>query len=147
MMFVIQNATAGPKALGPAGSSLGYSYGPTQAGAILNSIGIKFDLYSNVGEGSNSTGLYQAGARPTTPAIDLTPSGIDLHSGHPLTVLITYDGSTLQLQITDAMSAKSYTTSWAVNIPQIVGGSTAYVGFTAATGGSSAIQQVINWKF
>jgi hypothetical protein len=147
MMFVIQNAGAGPKALGPSGSSLGYSYGPTQPGAILNSVGIKFDLYSNVGEGSNSTGLYQAGARPTSPAVDLTPSGIDLHCGHPLTVQLTYDGSTLQMKITDSTSAKSYTTSWAVNIPQLVGGSTAYVGFTAATGGSSSIQQIINWKF
>ncbi len=110
MMFVIQNAAAGSKAVGPSGSSLGYSYGPTQSGAILNSIGIKFDLYSNAGESPNSTGLYQAGARPTTPAIDLTPSGIDLHSGHPMTVLLTYDGSTLQLKITDSTSAKSYTT-------------------------------------
>ena len=147
MMFVIQNAGAGPKALGPSGSSLGYSYGPTQPGAILNSVGIKFDLYSNAGEGSNSTGLYQAGARPTSPAVDLTPSGVDLHCGHPLTVQLTYDGSTLQMKITDSTSAKSYTTSWAVNIPQIVGGSTAFVGFTAATGGLSSIQQILNWKF
>jgi hypothetical protein len=147
MMFVIQSAAAGPKALGPSGSSLGYSYGPTQPGAILNSVGIKFDLYSNAGESPNSTGLYQAAARPTTPAIDLTPSGIDLHSGHPLSVQLTYDGTTLQMKITDSTSAKSYMTSWAVNIPQIVGGSTAYVGFTAATGGSSSTQQVANWKF
>jgi hypothetical protein len=147
MMFVIQNAAAAAKALGPAGSSLGYSYGPTQPGAILNSVGIKFDLYSNAGESPNSTGLYQAGARPTTPAIDLTPSGIDLHGGHPLTVQLTYDGSTLLMKITDSTTAKSYATSWAVNIPQIVGGSTAYVGFTAATGGSTAVQQVLNWKF
>jgi hypothetical protein len=77
----------------------------------------------------------------------LTPSGIDLHGGHPLTVQLTYDGSTLLMKITDSTTAKSYTTSWAVNIPQIVGGSTAYVGFTAATGGSTAVQQVLNWKF
>jgi hypothetical protein len=77
----------------------------------------------------------------------LTPSGIDLHGGHPLTVQLTYDGSTLLMKITDSTTAKSYATSWAVNIPQIVGGSTAYVGFTAATGGSTAVQQVLNWKF
>ena len=41
MMFVIQNSSAGPTALGPNGSSLGYSYGATQPGAILKSLGIK----------------------------------------------------------------------------------------------------------
>jgi hypothetical protein len=147
MMFVIQNAANGPKAVGPAGSSLGYSYGPTQAGAILNSLGVKFDLYSNSGEGPNSTGLYTSGARPTTPAIDLTPSGIDLHSGHPITVQLTYDGTTLQIKLSDGVAAKSYSTSWTVNIPQLVGGTTAYVGFAASTGGATAIQQVLSWNF
>jgi hypothetical protein len=146
MMFVIQNSLNGAKAMGPSGSSLGYSYGPIRAGAILNSVGIKFDLYNNVGEGVNTTGLYQAGARPTTPAIDLTPSGIDLHSGHPISVQLTYNGITLQMKISDAIAAKSFTTSWGVNIPQLVGSSTAYVGFTAASGGSTAVQQVLNWK-
>ena len=147
MMFVIQNAASGPKAVGPAGSSLGYSYGPTQAGAILNSVGVKFDLYSNVGESPNSTGLYTSGARPTIPAIDLTPCGIDLHSGHPITVQLTYDGTTLQIKLSDQLAAKSYSTSWTVNIPQVVGGTTAYVGFTASTGGATAVQQVLNWSF
>ncbi len=147
MMFVIQNAAAGAKVLGPTGSSLGYSYGPAQAGSILNSLGVKFDLYSNSGEGANSTGLYLSGAQPTKPAIDLTPSGVDLHSGHALAVKLTYDGTTLSMAITDTVTGKSYGASWSVNIPQIVGSSTAYVGFTASTGGATAVQQVQNWKF
>ncbi len=147
MMFVIQNATSGAKALGPTGSSLGYSYGPTQSGAILNSLGVKFDLYSNAGEGANSTGLYLSAAKPTTPALDLTSSGIDLHRGDPMNVQLTYDGTTLQIKIVDTITSKSYSTSWTVNIPQIVGGTTAYLGFTASTGGGTAIQQVHNWKF
>ena len=147
MMFVIQNAAAGAKTLGPTGSSLGYSYGPTQAGAILNSLGIKFDLYSNAGEGTNSTGLYVNGAQPTKPALDITASGVDLHGGHPMCVQLSYDGTTLNLTITDPFTLSSYTTSWAINIPQIVGSSTAYVGFTASTGGATAVQQVLKWTF
>jgi Legume lectin domain/Chitobiase/beta-hexosaminidase C-terminal domain/MBG domain (YGX type)/Right handed beta helix region len=147
MMFVIQNAAAGAQALGPAGSSLGYSYGATQPGAILNSLGVKFDIYSNVGEGVNSTGLYLNGARPTTPALDMTASGVDLHRGHPMAAQLTYDGTTLKMTITDTVSAKSFSASWAVNISQAIGSSTAYVGFTASTGGSSAVQQVLNWTF
>jgi len=147
MMFVIQNAPAGAGALGPAGSSLGYSYGATQPGAILKSLGVKFDLYSNVGEGANSTGLYLNGARPTTPSLDLTPSGVNLHSGHRMAVQLNYDGTTLKMTITDSVTAKSFSASWTVNIPQAIGSSTAYVGFTASTGGSSAVQQVLNWTF
>ena len=147
MMFVVQNAAAGPMALGPSGSALGYSYGATQTGAILNSLGIKFDLYSNSGEGSNSTGLYLNGAQPTKPALDLTSSGVDLHCAHPMSVQITYDGTTLKMTITDTITGSSYTTSWAVNIPQIVGSSAGYVGFTASTGGATAVQQVLNWTF
>ncbi len=147
MMFVIQNSAAGAAAVGPSGSSLGYSYGATEPGAILNSLGVKFDLYSNVGEGINSTGLYTNGARPTTPALDMTPSGVSLHSGHPMSVLLNYDGTTLKMTVKDTVTAKSFSASWAINIAQTIGSSTAYVGFTASTGGATAVQEVLNWTF
>lgn len=147
MMFVIQNASAGAKTLGPTSSSLGYSYGPTQPGAILNSLGIKFDLYSNAGEGPDSTGLYLNGAQPTKPALDMTSSGVDLHSGHPMLVQVVYDGTTLTMTITDTVTSSSFSAHWTVNIPQTVGSSVAYVGFTASTGGATAIQRVLAWTF
>src|SRR5947199_1680586 len=61
MTFAMQanNTTA----VGPAGGGLGY-------GGIPNSVAVKFDLYSNAGEGNNSTGLYTNGASPTTPFVD-----------------------------------------------------------------------------
>ena len=34
-----------------------------------------------------------------------------------------------------------------MDIPGTVGGSTAYVGFTAASGGSTAIQDILNWNY
>ena len=78
--FTIQGI--GPTALGLPGGGLGY--GPDVAGEtpqILKSVAVKFDTYDNQGEGPNSTGLYLNGVAPTIPAVDLTPSGIDLHSG------------------------------------------------------------------
>ena len=56
---------------------------------------VKFDLFSNAGEGNDSTGLYTNGASPTTPFVDLTNTGINLHSGHTFNVHMTYDGATL----------------------------------------------------
>ena len=151
MTFTIQGS--GLTALGPSGGGLGYGPdAPTNPSASANtpiakSVAIKFDLYSNAGEGGNSTGLYTNGASPTTPAIDLTPSGINLHSGDTMSVHLSYNGSVLSMTITDPVANTTFSTSWTVNIPSIVGGNTAYVGFTGGTGGSSSSQKVATWTF
>ena len=48
---------------------------------------------------------------------------------------ITYDGEALTLTITDLVTQASWSHPFAIDIPSIVGGNTAYVGFTAGTGG------------
>ncbi len=136
--FTIQGD--GPTALGAPGGSLGYRH-------IDKSIAIKFDLFDNAGEGSDSTGLYFNGANPTLPAINLSNTVIDLHSGDAMNAHMTYSGSTLTLTITDLVTNKKWAHPFVVNIPAVVGGNTAYVGFTAGTGGSAAVQQILNWTF
>jgi len=142
--FTIQGNS--PSALGAGGGSLGY--GPsTNAGGIGNSVAVKFDLFSNAGEGPNSTGLYTNGSSPTVPAIDMTGSGINLHSAHVMSAHLAYDGTTLTLLITDTSTNASFRTSFSVNIPSIVGGNTAYVGFTGGTGGLTATQDILTWRY
>ncbi len=136
--FTIQGA--GSTALGAHGGSLGY-------GGIPTSVAVKFDLYNNAGEGPDSTGLYLNGATPTVPAINLSTTGINLHSGDIFNALITYNGTTLTVVITDTVTNASAAQNYTVNIPSIVGGPTAYVGFTAGTGGSSAVQNILNWSY
>jgi hypothetical protein len=144
--FVIQNA--GTTALGPSGGGLGYGpANPGGTGGIPSSMAVKFDLYNNNGEGTNSTGLYINGASPTTPATTLG-GNVNLHSGDVFNVHIIYNGTTLTLTITDAaVPADTFTTSWTVNIPSTVGANTAYAGFTGGTGGATAIQDILNWTF
>ena len=136
--FTMQNA--GPTALGGSGGWLGYA-------PVASSIAVKFDLYSNAGEGADSTGLYINGAIPYVPAIDMTSSGVDLHSGDIFNVHMVYDGTTLNMQITDASTQKNFVTSWTIDIPATVGGTTAYAGFTAGTGSSTATQEILSWSF
>ena len=138
MAFVIQNA--GTSALGSGGEYLGYS-------PIGTSVAVKFDLYNNAGEGPDSTGLYVQGATPTVPALDMRSSGVNLHSGDVFNVHMSYDGTTLSMTITDATTQQSFSAAWTIDIPSTVGGTTAYVGFTAGTGGATAIQDVLNWSF
>ncbi|MEX0677394.1 MAG: hypothetical protein WD063_09980, partial [Pirellulales bacterium] len=135
--FTIQNA--GLAALGTAGGGLGYV-------GIGTSVAVKFDLYDNTGEGPNSTGLYLNGAG-VVDSMSLAGTGIDLHSGHVFSVSMAYDGSTLDVTIIDTVTLATAMQSYMVDIPAIVGGDTAYVGFTGATGGLTAIQRVLNWTY
>src|SRR5262249_53763628 len=80
--FTIQRQA--PTARGGGGGNLGY-------GGIPNSAALKFDLFNNQGEGSDSTGLYFNGAAPTVPAVDLSNTGINFHSGDLFEGRINYD--------------------------------------------------------
>ena len=139
MTFTIQGT--GLTALGGSAENLGY-------GGIKKSVAVKFDLNDNAGEGSNSTGLYINGASPTkTNSVNLTGSGIDLHSGHVFNVSLTYNGTTLSVTIADATTRAQATQSYNVNIPTTVGGNTAFVGFTGGTSARTATQNVLNWTY
>lgn len=137
--FTIQGI--GPTALGALGGDLGYA-------GIGSSVAVKFDLYNNNGEGVDSTGLYTGGAHPQNiGSIDLTPTGIDLHSGHVFAADLEYDGATLTVKLTDTTTNATATETYPVSIPTQVGGNTAYVGFTGGTGGLTAVQDIINWMY
>jgi hypothetical protein len=154
--FTIQNV--GATAIGGSGGSLGYA-------GMRSSVAVKFDLYSNAGEGNNSTGLYTDGATPTVPATTLggvactaaapcpspttEPAGVpNLHSGDVMQVQMTYNGTMLTMTITDTTTpADIFTISWPINIPATVGGNTAYVGFTGGTGGQTAMQDIVTWTY
>ncbi len=138
LTFTIQNS--GATALGGIGGYLGYK-------GIGRSVAIKFDLFSNEGEGTDSTGIYKDGAPPSVPAIDLTGSGINLRSGDAIAVRITYNGTTLLMNLTDTVTGATSVQSFPINIPAVVGGNTAYVGFTAATGGLTANQEILSWTY
>lgn len=156
MTFCIQNqnptssdasnkwVSGGPTALGNGQGGLGYS-GTTggvggQLAGLLTSVAVKFDIASG-----NTTGIYVNGANPTTPQTTIT--GVNLSSGNPINVAMTYDGTTLSMTLTDTVTKGTFSTSWAVNIPTDVGGSTAYVGFTGATGFAFANQAVNAWTY
>jgi Bacterial lectin/Chitobiase/beta-hexosaminidase C-terminal domain len=138
--FTVQNSAARAAALGSAGGGLGTA-------GIPNSVAIKFDLYSNDGEGDDSTGIYTDGAPPYIPSVDLSNTGIDLHSGDTMVVHMAYDGTNLTMTITDAVVNATFTKTWPINIPAAIGGNLAYAGFTGGTGGQTASQKIESWTF
>src|SRR5882724_3700186 len=146
--FTIQGTV--PTALGAGGGGLGY--GTNSSGSIQgigSSVAVGFQLYSTVlgNKPVSLTGVWTNGASPAqTPGSDTSASGVNLHSGHVMSVHITYNGTTLTWTITDSTVGKSFTKSVTINIPSFTG-NTAYVGFTGGTGGLTAIQDALTWTY
>jgi hypothetical protein len=138
--FVIQNAPAGAAAVGSSGGALGYR-------GIPASVAVKFDLYNNSGEGNDSTGFYTRGSTPETPSLNMSSSGVNLHSGDIFSVRLSYDGTTLSMTITDTKTSATFSASTAINIPAIVGSNSAYVGFTGGTGKLTSTQRILSWTY
>lgn len=131
--FVIQRQ--GPGALGGGGGGCGYSGIPT-------SVAVVFDIYPN---GGSYTGLFTNGAGPD--AENQTTLTLNFHNGNVFRARLVYDGTTLQVTITDTGSNASETQNYTIDIPSTIGGNTAHVGFTAATGGLNAVQDIRTWTF
>lgn len=139
--FVIQNASA--TALGGAGGGLGYL-------GIRPSVAIRFDTYAGR-SGVFSTDLLTNGnlGADLASSGDLT-SKLGLVNGGTwnLQVSITYDGTFLSSTIVNLNNpGLSYSSRYTVNIPLIVGSSTAWVGFTAGTGGATENCSVSQWDY
>ncbi len=145
--FVLQNDPRGSAALGDGGGYLGYSSASVTAGnTITNSAAVEFNLYTPYGTGTRLgtdgiTGVFgNNGGYQSTGALSLG-------SGDPINVLLTYDGTTLSESLTDPTALTSYSTSYAVNLANVVGGSTAYVGFTGGQASARSTQTLTNFRF
>jgi fibronectin type 3 domain-containing protein len=132
--FVIQNI--GLTALGAAGGGLGYQgLNPSFAFAINtyggNALGTEFLTNGVVDE-------------------QFTESNINTQLvNNPITVTIGYAAgvATAEVQQTINGVVQTDTKSFAVNLPSLVGGDYAYVGFTGATGGANSTQEITSWTF
>jgi hypothetical protein len=154
--FVLQ-ANA-PTALGQAGGGIGYQ-------GIGNSVAIKFDTFDNEGEQNpdemmtgGSTGLFYGGDRPTIPHaafpgevnIELDRTRVNLLSQSTKMITLSYDGTTLHEMIVDPDHASTpFSHDYTVNLSQLLGSDTAYVGFTGASGSGSfyELEDVLTWSF
>ena len=144
--FIIQNSSA--TAQGGTGGGLGYL-------GITPSVAIRLDTYNgstDTGPGIFSTEIMTNGTLTNDLAasgklnttLGLTAAGTSWNFG----VAVTYNGTTLSYTITNLdIPSKTYTYSGAVNIASVVGASTAWVGFTSATGGATETCSLSQWNF
>ena len=138
--FVLQNE--GPTALGGTGGGLGYGANGG-IGGISNSIAVALNIYSGDGAGTNrftngSIGTYNS----TSP--------VTLNDGDAQNITLIYNAAaqTLSETITDQAAGQTFATTYTgVSLTSIIGGGTAYVGFTGGTGGSTSTQTISNFSF
>jgi hypothetical protein len=152
LTFCIQSE--GPHALGGPGGGLGYGPDPLDPNPGFNvksSVALKFDLLDDAQLVHSSIGLYTNGAAPTEAnaikEIDLGQFNIDLQSGHPFNVTLSYNAGTLTATITDDTTGATTTQDFSIDIPSTITSNTANVGFTAGTGFLSANFDILNWQF
>jgi len=156
LVFVVQAHAV--DALGAGGSGLGYD-------GIAHSVGIEFDTFE-AGEGTCVECLEKprAAAAPTVSdgnhvginldgsVASVAQAGADtrLNDGAVWRAWIKYDGTTDMLDVFLSTSVVQPTTpilSHEVDLPAVLGATTAFVGFTSGTGGGSGDHDIITWKF
>jgi autotransporter-associated beta strand protein len=132
--FTIQNS--GALAVGGNGGGLGYTGIPTSAA-------IAVEIFSGAppgfkyGTNGNLPGAYT----PVSPVV-LTNAG----AGNEITFNLLYDGSTLSGSLAQGANVFNLPPI-TINLATVIGNSTAFVGFTGGTGGSTALQTIDNFSF
>lgn len=142
--FVLQNDPRGASALGGAGGSLGVS-------GITPSCELEFNVYAGSADGLGYN-IFTNGATGTNLKLgngSATVEGTnELGSGDPINVSVSYANSTLTLTFVDTVDSYTFTTNINVgNLQTLLGGPTAYVGFTGADGGTTSTQVITNFTF
>ena len=129
--FVLQNA--GPTARGGGGGSPGYT-------GIGGGAAVEFNVYNGQTIGTNYANNGTTGTYITTGAVNLA-------SGDPILAGLSYNGTTLTETLTDESNQNTFTKTYTANIPVDAGGTSAYVGFTGATGGAYVLQTVSQFAY
>jgi hypothetical protein len=137
----------GTSALGAGGGGLGYSPGGNQTtGGIPTAAALALNIYNGNVVGSAYNTTVTAGNPVTNP----TPGGVNIASGNPINVTLSYkesDGA-LTETMTDTVTSATFTRVWrGISIQGQVGNSNATIGFTGATGGVTATQTITNFSF
>ncbi len=137
LTFTIQGNS--PSAVGLPGTGLGYQGMP-------NSVAVLFDFY-NMGTHISRLGHGEGGNLFYSP--DLT--NINFASNHLMRVDLSYNASdpdpAIRGAVLDTVTGASDPILYPVNIPMLVGGSQAYVGFTAGTHSETAAQNLRTWTY
>lgn len=141
--FTLHNDAAGAGALGGLGGSLGYA-------GISPSVSVEFDTWNN-GPGlsdGNSNHISVNTNGSLAAALATTPIAPRFDNGGIWDAWIDYDGMTLDVFVdpTNSGIKGAAVLSTVIDIKSLIG-STAHVGFTAATGAAFGDHDILSWSY
>ena len=150
-VFILQNSSGGVSTTGfPASGSGNGATGGNGLGFanIFPSVGFEINLLSSstVGVSWQSNGVTNSTVGMPFTAV----SGINFASGDPILITLSYNptNTTLTANFKDKTTGATGTYSNnSINVSNVLGGNLAYVGFGAATGGSTATQSISNFSY
>lgn len=142
LVFVVQNVSA---SIGGSGQGIGYA-------GIGNSIGVEWDTWCNAANNdpdSNHIGIDLDGSVDHGTGAPFT-SGVtpDFDDGNLWYAWVDYDGTTLEVRTnqTGVRPALPDLTR-DLDLPSILGSTTAFVGFTSGTGAAWGNHDVLSWEY
>ncbi len=142
--FVLHNRPAGPSAVARAfasGVATNIGYSDTFGAFNGASVAISLEL-GYTGSDSSSSGVYTGGAfggpgRSTSP--------VSFASGNPIDVQIRYNGFLLSVSAMDSVTGDLYDAPLvALDLGTVLGGESAFVGFTGSTNNNSGTTQTFS---
>jgi hypothetical protein len=137
--FCIQNDPRGAAAIGSPGSQLGVG----SPSAITPSVELELNIYEANGIGGAGIAVATNGAIGTVHST----GSLAINSGDSIAVNLTYLHGVLTINLADSTASTQFTQTTNVNIPTLVGGKTAYVGFTGSDGASKSSQYITDFSF
>lgn len=146
--FVVQRA--GANALGGNGEAIGYgARGGTLA--IGTSIAVEFDTFKNSWDpNTNHIGINANGNLTSlaTTGSELTAANLAFDNGGKWTAWVDYNGTTMEVRLSsDGIRPTQATLSYNLNLQTTIGGSSAYIGFTGATGSAYGRHEILGFAF
>ena len=136
IVFVVQPVSS---SLGGAGGGLGYQ-------GISPSVGVEFDTWWNGWDFStNHLGIDTNGSMTSLATVNVSPRFDD---GNLWTAWVDYDGTTMEVRTNQTgVRPASPTLSLPIDLPTILGTTSAFVGLTAGTGAAYGNHDIISWEY
>jgi hypothetical protein len=134
--FILQ--TTNPAVVGGGGGQLGYN------GIAGKSLAFEINLYPGNGQTigiafatNGATGVYQA-----------TSTNVNVAGTNEILVNMNWSTGVLAVTMTDLKTSRTYSTNYTFgSLVGVLGGNLAYIGFSGADGGVTAVQTVRNFQF
>jgi hypothetical protein len=139
LVFVVQSVSS---SIGGGGGGIGYL-------GIGQSAGVEFDTWNN-GSGVGDPDSNHVGVDTNGSVNSLVTQGVspNFDDGNIWYAWVDYDGTTLDIRANQTgIRPVATLLSTSLDIPLLLGGSTAFVGFTSGTGADYGNHDILSWEY